>query len=81
MYERLHAYMTSLNWYRTIDGFSQAGDQVTKTLPHATYQANSVSEDPVPLTVAQELRSGIESRIWTPAIALVIRSANWGQAG
>jgi hypothetical protein len=29
VHERLHAYMASLNWYQTIDGFTEAGDQVT----------------------------------------------------
>jgi hypothetical protein len=81
VYERLHAHMGSLNWLRTIDGFTETGDQITKTLPHATYQANSVSDNPLPLAIAQELRSGIESQIWTAVIVLVIRSANWGQAG
>jgi hypothetical protein len=81
VYQQLHAYMASLNWLRTIDGITDSGDQITKALPHATYQADSISDDPLPLSFAQELRSGIESRIWTPAIVLVIRSANWGQAG
>jgi hypothetical protein len=51
------------------------------TLPHATYHAHTVSDDPLPLAVAHELRSGIESRIWRRAIVLVITTANWGQAG
>ena len=36
VYERLHAHMESLNWYRMIDGVTEAGDQITMTLPHAT---------------------------------------------
>jgi hypothetical protein len=30
-YERLHAHMESLNWYRTIDGVTEAGDQIRMT--------------------------------------------------
>src|SRR5580698_6409821 len=81
VYERLHAHMESLNWYRAVDGVTEAGDQITMTLPHATYHAHTVSDDPLPLAVAHELRSGIESRIWRQAIVLVITTANWGQAG
>ena len=80
-YEMLHTYMASLNWYQTIDGFREAGDQVTLALPHAMYQGHSASDSADVRRMAADLRSHIESTIWTPAIVLVIRSANWGQAG
>jgi hypothetical protein len=81
VYEQLHTYMASLNWLQTIDGFTEAGDQITLVLPHATYQGHSVSDSPDVRRMAADLRSHIESTIWTPAIVLVIRGENWGQAG
>ena len=69
--EKLHAQMASLNWYREIN---------SKTLPHATYQATFTLDAPDLMEVANLLKATIEQKIWTKALVLVIRSADWAKS-
>lgn len=71
VYNRLHAQMESLCWYRQIDG---------KNLPHATYQATSFAESPDLMSIAESLKATIEKSIWTKSLVLVIRSADWAKS-
>jgi hypothetical protein len=75
-YTKLHAYMRSKNWSQEI-----TGESATVMLPHATYQATFGEDQPNTLRIAKALRTYIESNIWTKAIVLVIRSADWARSG
>jgi hypothetical protein len=71
-YENLHAYMKNKNWYRTIQG--TAGES---SLPHAMYHGDSdtgISE------ITSALRSGIEAKVWSQAIVLVMSTQNWSMS-
>jgi hypothetical protein len=74
VYERLHEYMESLYWYRTI-----AGSTGRVTLPHATYQATVSAATPDLMAMGNTLKSGIESTIWTKALVLVLQATNWAR--
>jgi hypothetical protein len=69
-YQKLHQYMFSKNWFQQINGYD---------LPHATYQANSVAAEPNLMAMANELKTEIERRIWTKALILMVRSADWAK--
>ncbi len=71
VYEKLHAEMERLNWYRKING---------KALPHATYQATFTSDAPDLMELAKTLKAMIEQKIWTKSLVLVIRSADWAKS-
>jgi hypothetical protein len=71
VYQRLHAYMESMHWYRTITGTREV------SLPHATYQATTNTDSPDLVQIADQLKSGIESKIWTKALLLIVQSINW----
>jgi hypothetical protein len=73
VYQRLHAYMESMHWYRNITGTREV------TLPHATYQATTNTDAPGIAKMADTIKSGIESQIWTKAIVLMIQSTTWAQ--
>lgn len=68
-YENLHAYMHNNNWSREIQG--TAGESA---LPHAMYQGN-YDQDITDLTSA--LRRGIQAKVWTQAVVLVISAQTW----
>jgi hypothetical protein len=70
VYNKLHAYMEAKNWFRTITGTK------TVALPHATYQA-TFGDVPDLMKIADTLKIGIESTIWTKALVLVVQTANW----
>jgi hypothetical protein len=71
-YTTLHAYMRSQNWHQTI-----TGSTATSNLPHAVYQGNSANDQPDLLSIATGIKAYIEANIWTRALVLVIRSADW----
>ena len=71
VYERLHAFMHGNNWFQVIAGVQ---------LPHATYQATNSLDAPNLLGIANALKAEIEKTIWTKALVLVIRSADWGKS-
>jgi hypothetical protein len=75
VYQRLHDYMESLNWLRTISGTKTTG------LPHATYQATFTAPSPDLLKMATDFRTEIEAKIWTKTVVLIIQSSNWAQSG
>ena len=75
VYQQLHDYMESLNWFRTITGTLITG------LPHATYQATFSDPPPDLAKMASDFRSTIESKIWTKAIVLIIQANHWAQSG
>jgi hypothetical protein len=74
IYSRLHAFMESRNWLRTITGTT-----ATVQLPHGTYQAVFSIDAPDTMAIAQSLKRDIEANIWSRALVLVIRSAHWAQ--
>lgn len=71
-YEKLHAFMETKNWFRTIQGTAGRSD-----LPHAMYQGNS-DKDISEITSA--LRNGIEANVWTKAVVLVVSAQNWSMS-
>jgi hypothetical protein len=75
VYQRLHAYMESLFWYRSITGTT------TVSLPHAVYQATINTESPDLAAVAAKLKSGIQTSVWSIALVLIVQSSNWAQCG
>ena len=70
VYNKLHAYMEGKNWLRTITGTG------TASLPHATYQAK-YGDAPELMKIANALKAGIESAIWTKALVLVVQTVGW----
>jgi len=68
-YENLHAYMEENNWHRKIEG--TAGES---TLPHAMYHGNS---DHDVTTITGALRKGIQAKVWTQAVVLIISAQTW----
>jgi hypothetical protein len=71
-YEKLHAHLAALNWFRSLPGHP------TKGMPHAMYQA-SFAGVPNIAQIADLLKSGIETKVWTKALVLVIQESNWAQ--
>jgi hypothetical protein len=71
VYEKLHAQMESLNWYRQIK---------EKNLPHATYQATFTADAPDLMQVAKGIKATIEQQIWAKSLVLVIRAADWAKS-
>lgn len=71
VYQRLHSYMESQHWYMAIVGTREV------SLPHATYQATTNNDAPDIVQMADNLKSGIESKIWTRALVLIVQSTNW----
>lgn len=71
VYKRLHDFMHGNNWFQQIAGVQ---------LPHATYQGTNPSEAPNLLGIANALKEEIEKTIWTKALVLVVRSADWGKS-
>jgi hypothetical protein len=45
------------------------------------YQATFSSASPDLMGIATNLRTAIESTIWTKAVVLIIQSTNWAQNG
>jgi hypothetical protein len=72
IYQKLHEYMKGQYWYTTITGTA------TATLPHATYQATYTTKPEV-LAIANQLKAGIESNVWTRALVLVIEASYWAE--
>ena len=70
VYKRLHEYMLSLHWYQQING---------SDLPHATYEATNQLSAPDLIRMGNELKAYIETYIWTKALVLVIRAADWAK--
>lgn len=70
VYEKLHATMENLHWYRQINNVA---------LPHATYQAINGADAPNLMSIADELKGIIERTVWTKCLVLVVRSADWAK--
>jgi hypothetical protein len=74
VYEKLHAHLEKLYWYRWIKGGAQVG------LPHAMYQA-TVDGTPDVVGIAANLKASIQANVWANALILVVQSSNWAQSG
>lgn len=72
IYEKLHAHMRSLNWYQNLP------DNPKRLMPHAMYQASYTAEPDV-MSIANFLKSQIETNVWTKALVLVIKQSFWAQ--
>jgi hypothetical protein len=81
VYEKLHDFMESFNWYRDISGVVDDSRTRLASLPHATYRADFTAENPNVFEIATTIRSQIEGRIWNRAAVLVIQAASWGMTG
>jgi hypothetical protein len=75
VYKRLHQHMATLNYLPSIP--STAG---STALPHAMYQGSTTTAAPDVSSIAGALRTGIEAKIWTKAIVLVMVVATWAQS-
>ena len=72
IYEKLHAHMKGLHWYQNLPG------NPNKLMPHAMYQAQ-FDQEPNVAAVAEQLKSQIETYVWTKALVLVIKQSFWAQ--
>ena len=73
VYQQLHAHMESQHWHKTITGKREV------SLPHATYQGTTNTDALDIAELATNLKSGIESQVWTKALVLIVQATNWAQ--
>lgn len=73
VYEQLHAYMSSRNWYTDIIG----DNGVQQSLPPAEYQARFIAEPNDLIPEASRLKAYIEANIWPRAKVLMTYSPAW----
>ena len=73
-YNQLHALMKGKHWNQYLPGYPN------NPMPHAMYQGTFTNE-PDLTAVANALRKDIETNVWTQAIVLLIKQADWAQSG
>ena len=72
-YKQLHEFLLGKGWYQQLPG------NPDKPMPHAMYQG-SFNAEPNMETVVTNLKLDIETNVWTKALVLAVKSADWAQS-